>query len=81
MGTPAKLPAGIVAVRVTRRSRSAVATAGHQQPPAINGEQFLMNWLTEQDEIEKQTVLHRLFIQETTQHLPEHQAAGEKAKA
>lgn len=40
-----------------------------------------MDWLEEQEELEKQNVLQRLFIQKATKYLPEFQAAGEKAKA
>ena len=80
MGKPAKLPACIVAVRVKRRSRTVAATAGWNNPPAVNGEQFLMSWLAEQDELEKQNVLQRLFIRKTTRYLPECQAEGERQK-
>ena len=51
----------IVAVRVRKLSRAAVAIAGnvHQQP--VSGDREIIRWLVEQDEQEKQAVLAKLF--------------------
>lgn len=47
-------PASIVAVRVKRRSRSAVDTAGHRP---VSAEKELFRWLDEQEELEADRAL------------------------
>ena len=65
MGT-ALHPAVIVAVRVKRKSRPAASIAGRKISVPINGQQFLMQWLDEQDEAEKQIIIDRLFKKSAT---------------